>query len=323
MEFENLKKLGANEFVLSKIKDLDFNLYKPARVFSQHSGIYRIAFSPTETHLSFLSGKLKKSVKSKNEIPVTGDWVIAENKKYEKFPILKVIERYSKIERDYPEKKYKQVLAANIDIAFLVISADKGNFSEEKIKNYFNLIIKNKTDYVLIINKIDLAENKDFVLKTAENIGAEKEKIVLLDSLKKIGYESLNKWLIPFKTSVLIGHSGAGKSTIINNLYGKPIKKTKEINMKNMKGKQTTTVRDMIILNNNHIIMDIPGISFADNSSDINKFEIIRAISHKCKFYDCKHFTEPDCAVKEAVRNNEIDPKLYEEYLIFLKNGKI
>jgi len=316
MVTENLLKLGANEHIISNIKKLsDFSQTIPARIFSQYAGIYRVATSPNNQFTAFISGKLKSNIKSKTELPVAGDWVILEKKQSTYLPIIKVVERFSKIERHYLHKKYPQILAANIDIAFITVSADKLNFSKELILRYISLMKKNNMDFRVIINKIDLNNKYLEIIKIVEKLGVNNKHIILLDSINKIGYEKLNKELIPFKTSVLVGHSGAGKSTIINNLYEKPIKKTKDVNPKNLKGRQTTTSRELIILKNNHIIMDIPGLNYISTEIDKEIIEKIKKIALSCRFTNCKHITEPDCAVKKAVENGELSKEIYEEYL--------
>ncbi len=323
MDLEKLKYLGINEFITKKLEEYrSNNKYKIARIFNQHSSLYHIAFSKEEKAFAFLSGKFKKKINSKIEIPVTGDWVIVEPKTKDLFPVVDRIKRYSQIVRYNKNKRYPQVIAANIDIAFIVISADKYNFEKERIKKYISLVEnENNISYKLIINKIDLGDINT-IKKTIDELKIKDEDVIFLDSIKKIGYEKLNRELKEFKTSVLIGHSGAGKSTIINNLYGKNIKKIAEPNPKNMKGRQTTTTRDLIILSNNHIIMDIPGINFTIDNYD----EIIRIINQfacECKFTDCKHISEPECAVKKAVKENLIPNEIYKNYLQIIKNEKI
>jgi len=316
MEIKNLEKLGANEKIISDIKKLaDFSKTIPARIFSQHAGIYRVATSPENRCSAFLSGRFKSRMKSKTEMPVAGDWVILEKKQSTHLPIIAVVERFSKIERQHPHKKYPQVLAANIDMAFITVSADNLNFSRELILRYIALMKKNKIYFKVIINKIDLNPNHTEIIKTIKSLGINTNDFFMLDSINKIGYEKLYNELLPFKTSVLVGHSGAGKSTIINNLCEKTIKKTGDVNPKNFKGRQITTSRDLIILKNNHIIMDIPGLNYVSREIDKEIIEKIKRLSLECRFSDCKHITEPDCAVKRAVESGDIPEEIYEEYL--------
>lgn len=324
MEFiDKLKRLGANDFIFNKIKDIDLNKYKIARVFYQHSNLYHAAVSTDEIILSFPSGKLKKRIKSMEELPVAGDWIVVENKNTTIFPIIKVIERFSRLSRKHPYRDYKQVIAANIDIVFITISADRENFTTKTIKKYLNTVIKNNLDYRLIVNKIDLLANYNDIFKTIDQLEIERKKVILLDSRNIIGYDALKNELLPFKTSLLFGHSGAGKSTIINNLCGKNVRKTREVNPKTLKGRQTTTSRELIILDNNHIIIDIPGINFLEDDIDYDKIKVIEETGEQCKFRDCKHISEPGCMVRKAVEEGKIDKKIYTEYIRLIKNEKV
>ncbi len=318
-----LEELGAQKEIKEQIIQNLEKGFLPARIITQYSGIYQASVDIQTTVRAIISGGFKKNISSRADIPVVGDWVLLDCKYKDKKVITKLIPRHSLISRHHPYKG-EQPLAANIDILFITISADPVNFDTEKIKNYLSIKkTKNITTYI-ILNKIDLSDKSPEFLK--EKI--EKETffpasfIIALDSINIKGYDELKTKLLPFKTSTFIGPSGAGKSTIINNLYGKKILKTTPVSLKTMKGRHTTTTRKIIILSNNHIVIDTPGISMTSNENLI-KFEKILEHEGRCKFSDCKHISEPGCFIRDMVDKGMIEKKIYTEYVKFIRSEKI
>ncbi|MCX7641581.1 MAG: ribosome small subunit-dependent GTPase A [Elusimicrobiales bacterium] len=321
---KELKKLGADYYILSNIeKEITKNKKLiPARIITQYSSIYDAAITPSETLIAILSGSFKKKIKNKQDIPVVGDWVILADKNSNKFPINSIIKRKTLIFRNHPYKGI-QPIVANVDNLFLTFSLDPVNFNIDKIKQYLTLNINKNIKTFIILNKMDLLE-KDIVekilLKIQDDIGFTPSSIITLDSISLIGYEKLKSKLIPFETSTFIGPSGTGKSTIINNLYGKKILKTYDVNKKTYKGRHTTTTRKIIILDNNHIVIDTPGITFVNEDIIITeKFSKIMAYALECRFSNCKHISEPGCYVKEMLSKGKIPEILYKEYIDIMK----
>lgn len=322
---QNLIKLGANEKIISLIENNYLKGLIPARIITQHSSLYEASITPNKSLLVVLTGSLKNRVINTIELPVAGDWILVEDKGTDKLPIHSILPRSSLISRIH---KYKgeQPISANIDSVFFTFSLDPKNFSIEKIKHYLSLNIKGKIKIYIILNKIDLSnENIPKLISTiSKQFEITQQHIIPLDSIKLVGYDILKSKLIPFETSTFIGPSGVGKSTIINNLYGKKILETSNVN-KNYRGRHTTTTRKIIILSNGHIVIDTPGISFIETQQKYNeKFSQIFEYSINCRFSDCKHISEPGCYVKEMIVNGNIKKELYDEYLKFLKKyGKI
>lgn len=320
MDIFLLKQLGADEKTIEFIRDnLNKNLI-PARVITQYSSIYEVALSPTNSVLALLPGNYKRRMNSV-EIPVVGDWVFLENKKSDKLPIKQLIPRKSLISRNHPYKGI-QPISANIDYLFLTFSLDPKNFEIERIKYYLKLNRSENIKTYILLNKMDLVQKdiNEILLEIEKAINFPRELIIPLDSLNMIGYERIKSILTPFQTSTLIGPSGVGKSTIINNLYGKKILKTFEVNRKSYKGRHTTTTRKIIILQNDHIIIDTPGISLvAEEIIDIKEFSDIFEYAKECKFSDCLHLEEPNCNVKKMLNEGRLNKEVYDKYIQIIK----
>lgn len=320
MDIFLLKQLGASNDIIDVIeKNITKDLI-PARIITQYSSIYEAALSPSKTVFAVLPGNYKKKISS-IEIPVVGDWVFLENKKTDKLPIKFLIHRKTLISRNHPYKGI-QPISANIDCLFLTFSVDPKNFEIEKIKYYLTLKRTENIKTYIILNKTDLAKDNinEIIQEIEKTMNFSNDFIIPLDSINMIGYEKIKNILIPFETSTLIGPSGVGKSTIINNLYGNKILKTSEVNKKSYKGRHTTTTRKIIILKNNHIIIDTPGISMISNEIiDTKEFSNIFEYAKECKFSDCLHISEPNCNVKKMLKEGKLDRNLYERYIEVIK----
>ena len=121
------------------------------------------------------------------------------------------------------------------------------------------------------------------------------------------------------ETVVFVGSSGVGKSSLVNMLCGKSVMKTSDISLSTGKGRHTSTRREMVLMDNSGILIDTPGVRefglAIDNSDSLAEAMEISYYAKECRFKDCQHINEPDCAVLEAIDNGMLDPKVYESYL--------
>lgn len=257
-----------------------------------------------------------------NEDVVVGDFVEAilyENEYY----IKEILNRstvlskaYNKTKKSYAYNASEQILASNIDQIFIIIAADQ-RFTISKLERYLMTFSNMAQELNIVISKSD---HKYLTCKIYEEIRSiyPNIKINTISIFDEESMKKIQKIFKPNKTSILLGSSGAGKSTLINYLIGDDFIETQEVK-KDKKGKHTTTSSSLYYMKSTKsYIIDTPGfkaISTNRKSDENILFSEIFELSKHCKFNDCKHETEPGCAVKEAIKNDEALRKKYERYL--------
>ncbi len=220
--------------------------------------------------------------------------------------------------------KQTQILAANIDQAFLVVTFAKPRTSFGFIDRFLVSAEAYHIPTILIFNKIDIYDDEDLeyfgeVKAMYESIGY---PVLYISALKGEGIEGLRK-LCKGKTSLFSGHSGVGKSTLVNKLIPGIDLRTSEISDASSKGVHTTTFAEMHKIPEGGYIIDSPGIrelGIVDLSNDeiSHYFPEMRALLNQCKFNNCTHTNEPGCAIKQGVDENKISLIRYESYLSIL-----
>ncbi|MGC9513269.1 MAG: ribosome small subunit-dependent GTPase A [Fidelibacterota bacterium] len=315
----NLEDLGYNKHLEAINRDGIPGDFEVGRVIAEYKERYTVRTIHGE-YQAEITGNLRYTATSREDFPAVGDWVELMVHDPDFAIIHKVLPRHSVIKRQAVSQTGEvQVIAANIDVAFIVQAVDR-DFNMNRLERYLTLCHTSKVSPVILLTKTDLIpENRltgliEEIQKRIENVP------VLAVSNKTLeGHNLLLETIEKGKTYCLLGSSGVGKSTLLNHLSGKTIMKTNAISDSTRKGKHTTSHREMFFLDNGSIIIDNPGmreVGIADTGGGLETtFDRIVSYAYTCQFKDCTHIHETGCAVLEALEKGEIDEKAYENYL--------
>lgn len=294
----------------------DFDI---GRVIAEHKERYIVKTENGEYEAE-ITGNLRFSAKSRIDFPAVGDWVALTTYDAEFSVIHKTLPRLSMITRQAVGKFAEiQIIATNIDYAFLIQAVDR-DFNINRLERYLTICYSSKVKPIIVLTKTDLLNEQKITEITASIKQRIKDiEVFAISNETQDGYEALKMTIEKGKTYCMLGSSGVGKSTLLNNLSGKALMRTDSLSQSTNKGRHITSHRELIVLENGGILVDNPGmreVGIADTSSGLETtFERIIRFSLNCKFKDCTHLNETDCSVIEAVENGEIDKKSYENYL--------
>lgn len=313
------KDLGYNAFFEESRKKLGFDAFDFGRIISEHKERYIVKTDTNEFEAEIV-GNLRFTAKSRSYFPAVGDWVAISEYDENKVLIHGVFSRKTSIERQAVGKLgEKQIIATNIDYAFIVQAVDR-DFNVNRIERYLTICNASKVQPIIVFNKIDLisdARLKDILNTVQERI--KQIPTLAISNQTQNGYEQLLKYISKGKTYCLLGSSGVGKSTLLNNISGKEQMKTNTISSSTNKGRHVTSHRELIVLENGGILIDNPGmreVGIADANKGLEvTFDAIVKLSQDCKFKDCTHTHETGCAVLQAIEKGEVDRDSYENYL--------
>ena len=287
---------------------------KLGRISEVNKNSYKIRFWEQE-----IQAKLKGNFyeEDSEKLPVVGDYVTFLYNRQGDSLILSVCERKSLLQRpDQAKTGVMQYMAANVDYLFIVTSLNE-DYSYNRIARYVSIATGGGAIPVVILTKSDLCTNPGRYVREVEQI-SDKVRAHAISSIYGIGLDELKEYMTSGSTICLMGSSGAGKSTLINSITGEEIMKTSEIREDDDKGRHTTTYRKLIELSNGVTIIDTPGmreVGMANVQDGIDEtFSDIVELMSRCRFSNCRHDTEPGCAIKAALANGELSEKRYELY---------
>ena len=291
---------------------------QPGRVAIEFNHMYRVYVDDGELE-AVIAGRVKHHASSRSELPAVGDWVVVQKRPGERRGSIRaVLPRRSRFSRRAAGKVTdEQVVAANVDVVFLVMALDQ-DFSIRRLERYLLLSRESGASPVILLTKPDVCE--DVAARVAEVTAVAGDLPVhLLNPKKNEGIEHVAAYLTAGRTGALLGSSGVGKSTIINRLIGEDVQKTREVRESDSKGRHTTTRRELVRLPNGGLIVDTPGmreLQLWDVGDAVREtFDEIEALGSQCYFSDCRHREEPRCAVKAAVAEGRVPASRLESYL--------
>ena len=317
---DNIEKLGLDKWFKDKIENTKSDLFQIARVISVNKNSYVIS-NGLKDIFAELSGKFLFNLDSPLDFPTVGDWVNIQSFDDDSLAIIHdVFPRKSLLKRKTPGNKVEhQLIAANIDFAIIVQSLD-ANYNLRRLERYLVMINESSITPMIFLSKSDLEKEEEIEKKKNDihNIFPGID-IFAFSNSNLSDIEKIKLFLKPLHTYCLLGSSGVGKTTLLNNLINDDIYKTQPIREKDGRGKHTTTRRELIVLDNGSIIIDNPGmrelgIISADSGLD-ETFNDIAALLKQCRYADCTHIVEKGCAVLQAVENGGISKDRYNNYI--------
>ncbi|HZK96075.1 MAG TPA: ribosome small subunit-dependent GTPase A [Prolixibacteraceae bacterium] len=315
-----------------KLEDLGYNIdlekfridnhldqFEIGRVIAEHKERYIVRTDKGE-YESEITGNMRFTAKSRIDFPAVGDWVALTTYDADFGIIHQLLPRFSTIKRQAVGQFGEvQIIATNIDAAFVVQAIDR-DFNINRLERYLTICNSSKVSPIIVLSKIDLIDQLQMA-EILENINARIKNIpvIAISNETQNGYAEINKFIEAGKTYCMLGSSGVGKSTLINNLSGKTIMRTDVISQSTNKGRHVTSHRELIVLEDGGILIDNPGmreVGITDSASGLEiTFDLIVSLSQNCKFKDCTHTNEIGCYVLEAIEKGEMDKASYENYL--------
>ncbi len=297
----------------------------PARITEVHRDRY-VAFTAgaddkiAEMHLR-LPGSMAGEGSEALDRPTVGDWVLArrveglDGREGPAGMIVEILPRSGILARkEAGVRQEAQILAANVDFA-LIVAAAGHDFNARRLERYLALAWEGGTNPIIVLTKIDLAENPAGLIAEAESI-AVGNRVVATSIVDGRGIAELASLLFPGRTAALLGSSGAGKSSLLNALAGSELAATGAVRLDDERGRHTTTRRELFMLASGTpaagaLIVDTPGLReiqlWAEDEAIDEAFPEIEAIAMNCRFRDCSHDGEPGCALREALDDGRID----------------
>jgi ribosome biogenesis GTPase len=314
-----LEDLGYNDKLENLRIENNLNGFEIGRVISEHKERYIVQTGNGEFEAE-ITGNMRFSAKGREHFPAVGDWValtIYDNN----FSIIhKILPRFSTISRQAVGQFGEiQIIATNIDCALLVQSVDR-DFNINRLERYLTICYSSKVNPIVVLTKTDLI-NEQVKAEIIESINMRLNDIQVFAISNETldGYDALKLKIEKGKTYCLLGSSGVGKSTLLNQLSGRTTMKTDAISQSTGKGRHITSHRELIVIENGGILIDNPGmreVGIVDTANGLETtFDRIIGISKKCRFIDCRHISETGCMVLEALARGEIDESSYANFL--------
>jgi len=321
-----LAELGLDSWFDNHVRELCSPEQSIARVVAIDRGRYVVHDGDGEVSAELL-GKFFHAAESAARFPCVGDWVCLEHHDSEQFAsIHTVLPRKTLLKRKtvgYDEEF--QMLASNIDVAFIVMSCDF-DFHVSKLERFLVMIHEAHIEPVLLLTKSDLVTAAalqqliDDILAAGIQI-----KILTLSNITGDGVKQVRKLIKPRKTYCMLGSSGVGKSSLMNRLLGSDTFETQAVS-KSGQGRHTTVRRYLILLKHGGMLIDMPGmreLAVAEVSEGIEaSFADILALAASCRFSNCSHNNEPDCAIQTSLANGKLNADHYKNYLKIQKESR-
>ncbi|MFM1944011.1 MAG: ribosome small subunit biosis GTPase RsgA [Verrucomicrobiota bacterium] len=291
----------------------------PGRVIVEDKGAY-IVTTADGTGPAVVPGKMLHRLTDRSLLPKVGDWVeVSPGEGSSRGVIHAVLPRRTRLVRKEAGRRVEeQVLAANVDVAFVVMALDQ-SFNLRRLERFLVMVREGGVTPVVVLNKADLSEDGGKGLAKEAMEVARDAEVVVVSALRKAGLKKLRSMVGAGISFAFIGTSGVGKSSLINVLYGEEIFPTLEVRESDAKGRHSTTWRELIVLPQGGVVIDTPGMReihmwMADQGLE-EVFPDVEELALQCHFRSCSHTVEKRCAVQEALARGTLERSRFDSYL--------
>lgn len=293
----------------------------PARLIRETKINFTALIEGGEDIDAVVSGKVWNDALSDADLPAVGDWVALDLGSDTDEPVIRaLLPRISCFSRKEPGRSSaQQVLATNVDYV-VVVTEPGADFNLRRMERYFTLITRSQAAPIVLLNKADLfpKEEVNEALTALQSLspGTPMHAVSAKDGT---GLKSLLSYLKKGVTLTIVGSSGVGKSTLVNQLLGDEWLWTGEVNEVTGKGRHTTVARELVLLDKGGMLIDNPGMReiqmWTDESTLRESFTDLDELAIQCKYSDCRHGKEPGCALLAAVNDGSLDPDRHLHFL--------
>lgn len=311
--------LGYNADLEKYRTDNSLSAFEAGRIIAEHKERYIVKTDRGEYEAE-ITGNMRFTASRREDYPAVGDWVAITVYDTDMAVIHSLFPRYSVIRRQEAGKAgEEQIIAANIDYAFLVQAAGS-DFSINRLERYLTICYSSGIKPIILLTKSDLVgEPESSLLVESIRQRISNVTVMAISNVTGKGLDDLLMMIEKGKTYCMLGSSGAGKSTLINSLSGRSVMKTGNISLSTNKGRHITTHREMIFLDNGGIVIDNPGmkeVGITDAAGGLEvTFDSLLSLAVRCRYSDCTHINEDGCAVIEAIDKGLLSRESYNNFL--------
>lgn len=315
-----IEQIGFDDWFREKVEPHKLDGFQPARVVSISRNTFWIS-DGSDTLKAELTGRFMFKAGSPLDFPAVGDWVCVQVFSGQSLAVIHdIFPRKNLLKRKMAGKRVEyQLIAANLDAALIVQALDS-DFNLRRLERYLVMVNDSGIMPLVLLSKSDLLAPVEIEKKKSEirqlmpDIG-----IIALNCIEDSGLDDIERELLPGRTYCLLGSSGVGKSTLINRLCNSELLKTRSVRERDGRGRHTTTQRQLIVLDNGAMIIDTPGMRELGNldvdSGIGDTFADIAELAAQCRYRDCTHTHEDNCAVRSALEDSSLPEGRFESYL--------
>lgn len=320
-----MEELGFDQWFEGHSEELCQEDCSFARISAVDRGSYLLRNELTEVPAE-LTGRLSYQIERSMDLPCVGDWVTAQYYNDDAAAVIhRVFPRKTFLRRKTAgENVDYQMIAANIDTAFIVLSCHF-DFNPRRLDRYLVMAADGHVQPVVVLTKTDLISQDELDKKIALTASIAKVKVIALSNITGLGFDEFQQSLLPGKTYCLLGSSGVGKTTLINRILGQNAFDTNTVSSTG-EGTHTTTRRQLIVFPHGAMLIDTPGMRelgiIGAGDGVAAGFEEFVDISSHCRYANCSHEHEPGCAVRSAIESGDLDKSRYFNYLKLKKESE-